>query len=53
MGYTNELFQITAKISNHNSPQDEIDERLWKELKDEVEELVNDPKYETIHPMTL
>lgn len=49
MGTQAVKFQVIGIVSRHNSKQDEIDNALWKELHDRVEEIVREQKYQGIY----
>ncbi len=46
MGYIREIMTINARISNHNSEQDETDRATWERFAREVRELAAKPEYE-------
>lgn len=50
MGRDSREAKIAASVSDHNSEQDDIDEKLWEELLEEIRAVVRQPKYEPIRP---
>lgn len=48
MGRDSRQATIAASVSDCNSEQDDIDEKLWEELLAEVRRIVRQPKYEPI-----
>jgi len=52
MGYNQAEFKVTARLSNHNSPQDAQDEALWDELTERLKEICEEPKYALLIVLT-
>lgn len=50
MGYKRMEYNVTARVSRHNSDQDEEDDALWNDLVRRIVELLKDPKYKPIDP---
>jgi hypothetical protein len=52
MGWNLENWCVSVRTSSHNSKQDEIDQQLWEELKARLEELISEPQFEPISPIS-
>jgi hypothetical protein len=50
MGYDQKRLLITARVSRHNSEQDQADDNLFAELTQQIEQLIADPRYADIEP---
>lgn len=50
MGYDRKEYTFCARVSRHNSPQDEEHDALWEEMIQRIEKILNDPKYLPIAP---
>ncbi len=46
MGYKLEIVTVTARISNHNSEQDETDQAAWERFARQVREMAERPEFE-------
>lgn len=53
MGRELVVFEVSATLSRHNSPEDEKDDEAWDDLKDKIIALTKEPKYQNIQPMTI
>jgi hypothetical protein len=53
MGRKQERLTVAAHVSRHNSEQDDIDDKLWEELSNDILEVTKNPKYESINAMIL
>lgn len=51
MGWVQQKLEITATKSNHNSPQDDIDEALWEDMVRAIAKIVGEEKYKGISPI--
>ena len=51
MGRDSVRFSVSAVLSRHNSEDDEIDNRLWEKLQEEIRDLIDHPEFERISPM--
>lgn len=51
MGWKQEELKVVWRQSNHNSEQDEIDEKLGEDLENRIRNLCNEEKYQSIDPM--
>lgn len=49
MGYELSRYEITGRLSRHNSPKDHAHNQLWDEMVSEVEQILNHPKYADIY----
>lgn len=45
MGYNRETMTISARLSSHNSDQDDIDRTNWLRFGEEVRKLAAKPEY--------
>lgn len=52
MGYERNTLQLSATLSKHNSPRDDEHEQLWEELRAQVQQVIDDPRYAAITPTT-
>jgi hypothetical protein len=52
MGFELVTFKVYAKVSRHNSEDDDIDDALWEGLFQRVQAICQDPIYESIDPQT-
>jgi hypothetical protein len=48
MGYEQMSLVISATVSRHNSDRDKRHDELWQEVKDRIDEIIEDPKYAEI-----
>lgn len=48
MGYDQKRILITARVSRHNSEQDQIDDGLFDELANRIRQIAAEPQYEGI-----
>jgi hypothetical protein len=44
-------LKVSASLSRHNSDDDHLDDSSWEELKDRIELICRERRYERISPM--
>jgi hypothetical protein len=52
VGWTSESITIHVSLSSHNSEQDKIDRKIWKQLRKKINKELNKKKYKSISPMS-
>jgi len=50
MGYDQKQILISARVSRHNSEQDQVDDGLFDDLANRIRQIVAEPQYESIEP---
>lgn len=50
MGYDQAQFELTAMVSRHNSRNDQIDNLLYEDMIERIENIVKDPQYARLSP---
>lgn len=53
MGWELATLEINATLDKHGGVKQVRDKELWQELLKRIEEVVKDPKFETIRPMVV
>jgi hypothetical protein len=39
-------IRVSGSLSSHNSEQDEVDRRLWEEMRKKIKEIADEPQYD-------